>query len=289
MPADLFAPVRRIDRALDRLLPPASRVPEKLHAAMRYSVFAGGKRLRPLLVHYAYRACGGRGTKELPAAAAVEMLHVYSLIHDDLPAMDDDDLRRGRPTLHKKYDEATAILAGDALLTRAFQVLADSYEPAIAAPLASALAGASATDGMIGGQALDLAAEGKRPSRAQVLEIHARKTAALIRGAVLMGGIVARAPARRLATLSDYGRALGLAFQIVDDILDETGDYRAMGKPVGRDMENGKMTFTRAVGIDVARREADFLVRRAVEALAPFGVRGNPLRELALFVTARRS
>ncbi len=256
---------------------------------MRYSIFAGGKRLRPLLVYHAFRACGGKGTRALPAAAAVEMLHVYSLIHDDLPAMDDDDLRRGRPTLHRKYDEATAILAGDALLTRAFQVLADSYEPAVAAPLVSTLAEASATEGMIGGQALDLAAEGKRPSRAQVLEIHGRKTAALIRGAVLMGGIVARAPARRLAALSAYGRALGLAFQIVDDILDETGDSAAMGKPVGRDMENGKMTYTRAAGIGAARREADRLVARAIGALAPFGVRGHALRDLALFVTSRRS
>lgn len=256
---------------------------------MRYSVFAGGKRLRPLLVHYAYRACGGKGSKDLPAAAAVEMLHVYSLIHDDLPAMDDDDLRRGRPTLHRKFDEATAILAGDALLTRAFQVLADRCEPAVAARLVSALAEASATEGMIGGQALDLAAEGKRPAKSQVIAIHSLKTAALIRGSVLMGGVAAKADARKLAALSTYGRALGLAFQIVDDILDETGTSHEMGKPVGRDMENGKMTYPRAVGLDAARREADRLVRKAVGSLRVFGARGRPLEELARFVTARRS
>lgn len=289
VPDPLFAPVARIDAALDRLLPSAAAVPRRLHRAMRYSLFAGGKRLRPLLVYHAYRACGGRGAAVFRAAAALEMIHVYSLIHDDLPAMDDDDMRRGRPTLHRRFDEATAILAGDALLTHAFGAVAEGFAPAVSARIVREMVRAAGTAGMIGGQALDLAAEGRPPRRRTVVAIHARKTAALIAGAARIGAIAAGAPWRAEAALFRYGRALGLAFQIVDDILDETGDARRMGKPVRRDMENGKMTYPCAVGLAAARREADRLTRRALAAVSRLGPAADPLRRLARLAVDRTS
>ena len=287
MPNSLFAPVARVERELDSLLPSASAAPSRLHRAIRYSLFAGGKRLRPILAVHAFRACGGRGDLIWPAASALEMIHVYSLIHDDLPAMDDDDVRRGRPTVHRKFDEATAILAGDSLLTLAFGVVAEKLPAGLARAASVEIARGSGTAGMIGGQALDLAAEGRRASVPRVETIHRLKTAALITASVRVGGIVARAGAARLSALTRYGRALGLAFQIVDDILDETGDAKTLGKPVRRDRENGKMTYTRAAGLEKARSEAARLARRARRALAGFGPAADSLRGLADFVHQR--
>jgi geranylgeranyl diphosphate synthase type II len=296
-PSDAWSgAVRRVDEALRRYLPeegddPSSACPPRLAAAMRYSVLGGGKRLRPVLCLLAAEACGGEAAAEaaLPSACALELVHTYSLIHDDLPAMDDDDLRRGRPTCHKAFDEATAILAGDGLLTLAFEVIAAHTRPAEAAiGCVRALAEAAGPAGMVGGQMADLQAEGRTDGTTEALEaIHRRKTGALLRASLQMGAIVAGADAERRAALDRYGRAVGLAFQIVDDLLDVQGDEAKLGKRVGKDSELGKWTYPGFLGIEGSRRRARQLADEAVAALAPLGAGGDRLRALALDLLER--
>lgn len=279
---------RRVDRGLDRLLPAADSGPGRIHAAMRHSVFAGGKRVRPILALAAARACGRRSGVEA-AACALEMVHTYSLIHDDLPALDDDDLRRGRATCHKRFGEATAILAGDALLTLAFQVLAELDEPArVRAQLVAELARAGGTPGgMIGGQVADLEAEGAVPSAAAVRRIHRAKTAALIRASARFGAICADAATAQRDALSEYGGQIGLAFQIVDDVLDVVSSSEVLGKTAGKDASQRKATFPALYGIEESRRRARRCRDRATAALREFGDAARPLRELADLVISR--
>jgi geranylgeranyl diphosphate synthase type II len=251
---------------------------------MRYAIFAGGKRLRPAVARAACHALGGSDDNALPAACALEMLHTYSLIHDDLPAIDDDDLRRGRPTCHRQFDEATAILAGDALQTQAFFVLA-TYAPR-AALLVRELAEAAGTSGMVGGEIADIEAEGEPPDCARVELIHARKTAALFRAAAVMGGISAGAVRADLEALARYGTSLGLAFQIVDDVLDETSDAKTLGKSPGKDRAARKMSFPAAVGIDESRNRARAHAEEAKSALE--GIPGpETLADLAELTVTR--
>ncbi len=258
----------RVDRALDRLLPPGRERPEVIHRAMRYTALSEGKRLRPAMVLLAYEACGGTGRKADPVAAALEMVHAFSLIHDDLPAMDDDDYRRGKPSNHKVFGEGTAILAGDALLAAAFGVLAGraasrALGPEIAARLVAELAEATGSRGVIGGQVLDLVSEGKRVSRATVDRIHAGKTGRLFIAALRLGGTAAAAPPAVLNGLTAYGRDLGLAFQIVDDILNAAGTFRELGRDPGRDRVRGKVTYPGTVGFAASHRAVDRLLARA--------------------------
>jgi geranylgeranyl diphosphate synthase type II len=276
-----------VDGVLDRWLPAADLEPRRLHEAMRYTVFAGGKRLRPAVARAACQVAGGEDADVLPVAAALELLHTYSLIHDDLPAIDDDALRRGRATCHERYDEVTAILAGDALQTQAFLVLAERTPRREAVPgLVLELARAAGTEGMVGGEIADIEAEGRPPDRAVVEHIHARKTAALFRASAVMGGMAAGAPDGTQAALAEYGTALGLAFQIVDDVLDETGDAQSLGKSPGKDRAARKMTYPAAVGLEESRRRARACADRAIAAL-----RGLPdpgiLAALADFTVTR--
>jgi geranylgeranyl pyrophosphate synthase len=276
-----------VDAALDRWLPPAADEPRRLHEAMRYAIFAGGKRLRPAIARGACRALGGDDADAMPAAAALEMLHTYSLIHDDLPAIDDDDLRRGQPTCHKRFDEATAILAGDALQTHAFLVLSEqSRSPEVAAAQTLALARAAGTGGMVGGEIADIEAEGQEPDREVVERIHERKTAALFAASALMGGIAAGAGEEARAALFGYGTALGLAFQIVDDVLDETSDAETLGKSAGKDRAARKMSYPAAVGQDESRRRARACADEAIEALRSLPNR-ETLAVLADFAVTR--
>jgi geranylgeranyl pyrophosphate synthase len=250
--------VARIEQGIERLLPPAAAAPRRLHEAMRYSMQAGGKRLRPVLVLAAAELFDPSGRVDpVPAAVAVECIHTYSLIHDDLPCMDNDDLRRGRPTCHKAFDEATALLAGDALLTHAFALLATAYPTAPGLALTRELAGAAGSTRLVGGQMADLLAEkNPRVTAADLEFIHLHKTAAMIEAALAMGGLVGGADAGGLDTLHRAGRHLGLAFQIVDDILDATSDARTLGKTPGKDAKAGKATFVSLHGIDASRRSA---------------------------------
>lgn len=284
--------VRLADVALEHWLPPADEAPKRLHQAMRYSVFAGGKRLRPALVLASARAVGGALSEPLTtsigaAMAAVEILHTYTLIHDDLPAMDDDDLRRGRPTCHKAFDEATAILAGDALQTLAFEATA-----AIGAEAVTVLAQASGSRGVVGGQQDDLDAEGQpidnsAATRARLERIHRGKTAALIRASCELGALAAGANATTRTALRTYGEAIGLAFQVADDVLDATASSAALGKTAGKDAAQGKLTYVAVHGLEAARREAERLEQEALHALAPLGIKANALRALGRFVVRR--
>ncbi|MBI4569815.1 MAG: polyprenyl synthetase family protein [Planctomycetes bacterium] len=279
---------RLVDQHLERALPSGDAPPANLHAAMRYSLFAGGKRLRPALVMLGAESVGGSAEAALPTAAAFEMIHTYSLIHDDLPAMDNDDLRRGRPTNHTVYGEAVAILAGDALLTLAFEHVAARQQPAeTATEVLRLMAGAAGAGGMVGGQALDLEAQGRPADRPAVEAIHARKTAALIRAAVVCGAVVAGAPPPARAALSRYGERLGLAFQIVDDILDVTSTPEALGKTPGKDAGARKATYPAAVGLDQSWEAARALAREAGGALAGAVPHPRDLVALAEFVVAR--
>jgi geranylgeranyl diphosphate synthase type II len=263
--------------------------PPRLLEAMRYSLLGGGKRLRPILALMAAEACGGDAESAMPAACALEMVHTYSLIHDDLPSMDDDDLRRGRPTCHKAFDEATALLAGDGLLTLAFEIIARDVRPAeAAARCVLALAEGSGPSGMVGGQMADLQAEGRLDANLDELEaIHRRKTGALLRASLKMGGIVAGADEVVLEALDAYGHAVGLAFQIVDDLLDVQGDEVKLGKRVNKDQGLGKWTYPGLLGIEGSRRHAQGLADEAVAALAPLAGRGARLRALALDLLER--
>jgi geranylgeranyl diphosphate synthase, type II len=289
----------RVDAALDAYTRLGEDCPAKLREAMRYSLLAPGKRLRPMLALLAAETCGGQIEAAMPAACAVEMVHAYSLIHDDLPAMDDDDLRRGRPTCHKAFDEATAILAGDALLTLAFETLAAGIQPpAVAAACCAALAQAAGPCGMVGGQTDDVAeerGEGKEqavsPSGGslvpQLLSIHRRKTGALICASLRMGALVAGASAEQLAALAAYGQRLGLAFQITDDLLDVQSSETATGKRVGKDAQQGKLTFPGLLGLDQSTQHARQLISEASEALKSFGAEAAGLQAVAQFVLER--
>jgi len=282
-----------VDDALDTYLPPASHEPRIIHEAMRYSVFAGGKRLRPLLVLAAAEACGGEPAHALSVACAVELIHTYSLIHDDLPAMDNSDTRRGRPTCHIAFGEAIAVLTGDALHALAFALIADAAA-AVGAERALAvsreIAGAIGTGGMVGGQVLDLLGEG-RPMRGNaspvnsrfelVREIHLRKTGKLIRASVLAGAMLAGADERAIAALGRYGERVGLAFQIVDDILDVVGVEAEVGKRLGGDAARFKLTYPGAFGVERSRELAADLTTDAVAAISSLGPRGRILEELA--------
>jgi geranylgeranyl diphosphate synthase type II len=285
---------RQVDEALDRYLPvptddPSAPCPSRLAEAMRYSTLAGGKRLRPVLCLLAAEACGGDRLSALPAAAALEMVHTYSLVHDDLPAMDDDDLRRGRPTCHRAFDEATAVLAGDGLLTLAFEVIAREMRPAeAAAACVLTLAEAAGPAGMVGGQMADLQAEERTDATVSALEhIHRRKTGALLRAALRMGAIAAGAPGETLDALDRYGRAVGLAFQIVDDLLDVEGDEAKLGKRVNKDSGLGKWTYPGLLGLEGSRARARQLAAEAEDALAPLGDRAAALKLLALDLLER--
>lgn len=283
----LFEAVRLADAALESWLPPASEAPQRLHEAMRYSVFAGGKRLRPALVLGACRAVGGMDADCAAAMAAVEVLHTYTLVHDDLPAMDDDDLRRGRPTCHKAFDEATAILAGDALQTLAFECAA-----ALGADAVTVLARAAGSRGVVGGQQDDLDAEGavidaSPACRARLERIHRGKTAALIRASCALGAIAGRATLAQRAALERFGEDIGLAFQIADDVLDATADATTLGKTPGKDAAQGKLTYVAVFGLDVARAEARRLEQSALAALAPFGLHADALAALGRFIVER--
>jgi geranylgeranyl diphosphate synthase type II len=279
------------DRALERLLPPATQHPTSIHQAMRHSVFAGGKRLRPILCMEAGRMVA----EQLPAGiedvgAALEMLHTYSLIHDDLPALDNDDLRRGRPTSHKVFGEAIAILAGDALQTQAYEVLAQVRCPSEArVAIIREIAHATGTvDGMIGGQVVDLEAEHAKPSLETLEYIHRSKTAALITASVVSGGIYAGANADQVARLRSFGQSVGLAFQIVDDVLDVTQTSEQLGKTAGKDTAAEKTTYPALFGIDESLRKADVLVDNACTELNEFGPAASTLKDLARFLVERK-
>ena len=257
-----------VDEALDRILPPESERPTSVHAAMRYTVFAGGKRFRPVLVLLSAKAAGGKEEEAMPAACAVEMVHAFSLIHDDLPAMDDDDLRRGKPTNHKVYGEAIAILAGDGLLDHAFGALADLPRRDAIPDAVRDLAHAVGSRGLVGGQVEDVEAEGKKPDLATVERIHRGKTAALLSGCARLGARAVGATPGDYDRLAEYAELIGLAFQIVDDVLDETGGDEEFGKTAGKDRAVRKMTWPAAVGIDASRERARELAARAREITA---------------------
>jgi geranylgeranyl diphosphate synthase type II len=288
--ADYAAELRpQIEAALDRYSQYDEQCPTRLRDAIRHSLLAPGKRLRTLLVLMACEACGYDLQIAMPAACAVEMVHTYSLIHDDLPAMDDDDLRRGLPTCHAAFDEATAILAGDALLAQAFEVLASaSYSPSVTAAACLELAQAAGARALVGGQADDLSAEFQGGDLAFLEHIHRRKTGALFLASLRLGGIVAQGSAEQLAALDGYGRALGLAFQIVDDLLDLHGDTEAMGKRTKKDSDHGKLTFPALLGAEESQRRAGELVAQACAALAPLGERAGRLEALARYVLERK-
>lgn len=259
----------------------------QLGAAIRHGALNGGKRLRPFLVIEACLLCGGTEEEAMPAACAIEMVHSYSLVHDDLPAMDDADTRRGLPSVHKAFDEAIGILAGDGLLTDAFAVVTEpeTYPPQVAAKLVHALAVGAGSAGMVGGQMMDLYPADQSP--AQIVGIQQRKTGALIEAAAVMGGVVAQADAKTLSQLSQYAKKIGEAFQIVDDILDETSTEEVLGKPTGADAEAGKATFVAVLGLDGARARVADLTREAKEALSSFGEKAEPLSDLADMLAAR--
>jgi geranylgeranyl diphosphate synthase type II len=282
----------RTDRALEALLPSATAVPASIHSAMRHSTFAGGKRLRPLLAYQAAVTVSGAvpaGIEQL--GAAIEMLHTYSLIHDDLPALDNDDLRRGKPTCHVVFGEAIAILAGDALQTRAFEVLANlDIPPAAAVQILRLVSNAVGTvEGMIGGQVLDIESEHSKPTAELVDAIHRAKTGALIRVSVVAGGIYAGATAEDVTRLDLFGRKAGLAFQIADDVLDMTEDSAHLGKTAGKDLASQKVTWPAVFGIDHSRRDAARLIEEGFAALEPFGERADNLKAVARYLVERTS
>jgi farnesyl diphosphate synthase len=282
-----------MEHGLAARLPPPDTVPERLHQAMRYSVLGGGKRVRPALLFASARAVGLLEEDVEAAACAIELIHVYSLVHDDLPVMDDDALRRGRPTCHKAFDEATALLAGDALQTLAFQLLARDpalpAAPAIRLRLIDLLAEASGSLGMAGGQAIDLAVAGQRLEIAQVEEMHGRKTGALIRASVLMAAACAPLLETRLQrALAGFAAPIGLAFQIQDDLLDVLGDPALLGKATAADQVRAKPTHPAVIGIDASQERVRLLHQQALQALAPFGPRADALRSLAEWLLARR-
>jgi farnesyl diphosphate synthase len=280
----------RVQGVLEVLLPAADTSPERLHAAMRYAVLGSGKRVRPVLAYTAGLAVGAPWERLDAAAAALEMIHASSLVHDDLPAIDDDDLRRGRPTCHRAFDEATALLAGDALQTLAFGVLAEdeANAPTARIQMVARLAQASGAAGMLGGQALDLASEGRRLDLAALKNIHSHKTGALIRAAVAMAPIAADTPeADAIEALDRYAACIGLAFQVQDDLLDVEGDTAVIGKASGADAAHHKATYPSLLGLDAAHAAAQELVDSALAALSGFDDRADPLRWIARYIIDR--
>ena len=278
-----------VDTALNRFLPKTSAKPSTIHRAMRYSLFAGGKRMRPVLCVAATEACGQSRQHAIPAACAVECIHTYSLIHDDLPCMDDDDLRRGRPTSHKVFGEAVAVLAGDALLTVAFEILASVPESRRyrLKDFLGELAFAAGSRRLIAGQVADLEAEGKTSSRAELRFIHECKTAAMIVASLRLGAMAANASPSRVTALAKFGYHLGLAFQVIDDILDITQTSETLGKSAGKDVAAQKTTYPALIGLEASRLEARRLTAVALDALKPFGASASRLRQLADHLLAR--
>jgi geranylgeranyl diphosphate synthase type II len=296
MPSDVKSLIQEgaelTDRALEALIPSTDVVPASIHGAMRHSTFAGGKRLRPVLAMQAAATIAGEVPKGIERlGAALEMLHTYSLIHDDLPALDNDDLRRGKPTCHKAFGEAIAILAGDALQTRAFEVLAGlDAPPSAVVKIIGLIANAVGTvDGMIGGQVLDLESEHLKPTPELVEAIHRAKTGALIRVSVVAGGVYGGATADDVTRLDLFGRKAGLAFQIVDDVLDRTVDSAHLGKTAGKDQATEKATWPAVFGIEQSRRDAASLMQEALAALEPYGCRADGLKSVARYLVERRN
>lgn len=283
---------RRSETALENLLPDANIAPARLHEAMRYAVLSGGKRIRPLLVHAAGGLVGAAPERLDKVACAVELIHAYSLVHDDLPCMDNDVLRRGKPTVHVEYDDATALLVGDSLQALAFQSLSEhplSDDPSEQLAMIAQLARASGSRGMAGGQAIDLAAVGKQLSREELEYMHIHKTGALIRASILLGAACGtRLESDRLERLDHYGKLVGLLFQVVDDILDTQSDTATLGKTAGKDADNNKPTYVTLLGMTEARALAESLLADAREALTPFGPQAARLDELATFIVHRR-
>ena len=281
---------RKIDRALDRYLPKANTKPATLHKAMRYSLFAGGKRLRPILCLAAAEACRGSVDNALPLACALECIHTYSLVHDDLPSMDNDDFRRGRPTCHKVFGDGIAVLAGDALLTIAFEIVSRA-KPAHRYNISALLREISVAAGsqkLIAGQVADLEAEGKNVKRDQLRFIHENKTAAILKSSVRLGAMSANADARKLSAITRFGERLGLAFQIVDDILDVTQTSEILGKSAGKDVAAKKATYPAVIGLEKSRAEARRLTRQAHNALSVFSNSdAEPLHVLANYLLER--
>lgn len=280
---------KAVDRALDHFLPSTSTKPATIHKAMRYSLFAGGKRMRPALCLAAAEACGGNWKDAFPMACAVECIHTYSLIHDDLPAMDDDDFRRGKPTNHKVFGEGVAVLAGDALLTQAFEILAQA-KPIRKYPTAQLileLAKASGSLQLIAGQVADLEGEGQRLPLKELRYIHERKTSALLCASVRLGGMSAGCSAAQLKALTDFGYNVGLAFQIIDDILDVTQSTEKLGKTAGKDVAAQKATYPALLGLEASKKEAQRLTDRAFKALKVFRGRAQALEGLASYLLQR--
>jgi geranylgeranyl diphosphate synthase type II len=287
--AYLAAKAAEVDAAMDAFLPKAKERPATIHAAMRYSVFAGGKRLRPVLCLAAAEACGGGVSAALAPACAVELMHTYSLVHDDLPAMDDDDLRRGRPTCHKVYGEGMAVLCGDALLTEAFIVLAKT--PAAkrygTREYLAELAETGGSRKLIGGQVMDLEGEGKKLTKRDLVRIHEAKTAALLTTSLRLGAMTANATPAKLEALTRFGYNLGLAFQVIDDILDVTQSTEVLGKTAGKDLAVEKTTYPSVLGLDASRKEAAKLTKAAMAALKPLGKNAKRLEEIAGYLLKR--
>ncbi len=293
---DVYLQERRrlVDAALDGFLPSEDTRPASVHRAMRYSVLAGGKRLRPILVIAGAEVVGASPSAVMPTACAMELIHTYSLIHDDLPAMDDDDYRRGRLTNHKVFGDAIAILAGDALLTYAFQLVAQNatvpgVDPKVVCDVVAEIAEAAGTVGMVGGQVVDIESEGKTITAEELEYIHVHKTAALLRASLSVGARLGGADAAALAAVAEAGQSLGLAFQIVDDILDVEGSLETLGKTAGSDERKQKVTYPALHGIEASRREARRLIERTKSRLGVFGARSAPLCALADFVVERKS
>jgi geranylgeranyl diphosphate synthase type II len=280
---------KQIDRALDRYLPKADVRPPTIHKAMRYSLFAGGKRLRPILCLAAAEAGGGKIENALPLACALECIHTYSLVHDDLPSMDNDDFRRGRATCHKVFGDGIAVLAGDALLTIAFEIVSRA-KPTRRYDMATLLrevAVAAGSQKLIAGQVADLEAEGKKSTRAQLRYIHENKTAAILTTSVRLGAMSANADAKKLQTITNFGRALGLAFQVIDDILDVTQTSEKLGKSAGKDIAAKKATYPAVLGLDQSRAEAKRLTKQAHNSLSIFGKKAEALHALANYLLER--
>ncbi len=281
----------RFEDVLKRLLPQAEIAPQRLHAAMRYSVLEGGKRVRPLLAYAAGELSGAPVERVEIAAAAVELIHAYSLVHDDMPCMDDDVLRRGKPTCHVEYDEATALLVGDALQSLAFQLLSEqrlSDDAAKQLQMVKLLAVASGSRGMAGGQAIDLASVGKQLTLPELEQMHIHKTGALIRAAILLGAHCGNLNQAQLDKLDHYGKCIGLAFQVVDDVLDSEADTATLGKTAGKDADNDKPTYVTLLGAPAAKKMAAELHAEALDALVEFGAAAQRLRELADFIVMRK-
>lgn len=285
----LTAKQKEVDRALSRFLPRENTRPQTIHKAMRYSVFAGGKRLRPILCLASAEACGGDPTNALTPACAVELMHTYSLVHDDLPCMDDDDLRRGRPTSHKIFGEGMAVLTGDALLTQVFTVIAQTptTKRYNACDYVEEIAHTGGSRKLIGGQVLDLEGEGKELTKKDLIRIHEAKTAALLTSSVRLGAMTANATSKSLESLTKFGYNLGLAFQVIDDILDVTQTTEILGKTAGKDEAVNKSTYPAIMGLEQSRKEASRLTHNALKALEPIGRKATRLKQIARYLLDR--